>query len=76
MIMTVVLWLPYLHRDGPYGAVFHPRVAGRPPVVYSARQGGRMWEVRRRQRVAVSGKRKYANIDNRSTNRITDRPIE
>lgn len=31
-------------RDGPYGACFNLRWPGKPPVVYSARPGGRLWE--------------------------------
>lgn len=31
-------------RDGPYGALFHPRWVDHPPVIYSARPKGRMWE--------------------------------
>ena len=32
-------------RDGPFGACFHRRWVGKPPVIYSARPGGRLWEV-------------------------------
>lgn len=31
-------------REGPFGACFNVRWPGKPPVVYSARPGGRLWE--------------------------------
>lgn len=31
-------------REGDFGACFHAPWPGKPPMVYSARPGGRLWE--------------------------------
>ena len=31
-------------REGDFGACFHAPWSGKPPMVYSARPGGRLWE--------------------------------
>ena len=42
-LCELIICPPY--RDGPFGACFHVRWGGHPPVLYSARPGGRLWEV-------------------------------